>query len=127
VLWDVFGELKDAYALATAAFVGGSLKPLGGQNFLEALVCGVPPVIGPFWEHLQWVGLSVVQQGLVRVAPDWRQAARLLESDLAAPSPRKTIRTAALAYIRRQRGGSRVACRLIRHYLDQAPWDGPVR
>jgi len=34
IVWDVFGELSGAYAQADAAFVGGSLAPLGGQNFL---------------------------------------------------------------------------------------------
>jgi len=117
VLWDVFGELKDAYALATAAFVGGSLKPLGGQNFLEALVCGVRPVIGPFWDHFHWVGPTIAQRGLVRIAPDWQGAARLLAADLADPPPRESVRAEAMAYIRKRRGGSRVASRLIRHYL----------
>ena len=40
ILWDKFGELNQAYALANAVFVGGSLVPLGGQNFLEPLICG---------------------------------------------------------------------------------------
>jgi 3-deoxy-D-manno-octulosonic-acid transferase len=121
VLWDVFGELKDAYALAAAAFVGGSLKPLGGQNFLEAMVCGVRPVIGPHWEHFQWVGPAIVDQGLVRIAPDWQRAATLLAADLADPPPREAVQAAAMAYIRQRRGGSRVASRLIRHYLGRTP------
>jgi len=37
LLWDTFGELNAAYAEARAVFVGGSLAPLGGQNFLEPL------------------------------------------------------------------------------------------
>ncbi|MFW5837165.1 MAG: 3-deoxy-D-manno-octulosonic acid transferase, partial [Desulfovibrionaceae bacterium] len=45
LLWDGFGELGLAYWLAKAAFVGGSLAPLGGQNFLEPLACGVVPVM----------------------------------------------------------------------------------
>ena len=32
------------YARAQAVFIGGSLAPLGGQNFLEALAQGVAPV-----------------------------------------------------------------------------------
>ncbi len=121
VLWDVFGELKHAYALATAAFVGGSLKPLGGQNFLEALVCGVRPVIGPFWDHFHWVGPAAAERGLVRIAPDWQRAASLLAADLAAPPPREGIRAEAMAYIRKRCGGSRLASRLIRHYLGKTP------
>ena len=37
ILWDTYGELTQAYQLATAALVGGTLAPLGGQNFLEPL------------------------------------------------------------------------------------------
>ncbi|NNK85354.1 MAG: 3-deoxy-D-manno-octulosonic acid transferase, partial [Desulfobacterales bacterium] len=37
ILWDTFGELSHAYEMSKAAFVGGSLAPLGGQNFLEAI------------------------------------------------------------------------------------------
>lgn len=33
ILWDVFGELTCAYQTAASAFVGGTLAPLGGQNF----------------------------------------------------------------------------------------------
>ena len=38
IIWDTFGELEKAYQHCQAAFVGGSLAPLGGQNFLEALI-----------------------------------------------------------------------------------------
>jgi len=34
-----------AYRFAQAAIVGGSLAPLGGQDFLEALINGLIPVI----------------------------------------------------------------------------------
>jgi 3-deoxy-D-manno-octulosonic-acid transferase len=61
ILWDTFGELPLAYELSKAAFVGGSLAPLGGQNFLEALTCGVVPVIGPSWENFAWVGQEYVE------------------------------------------------------------------
>ncbi len=121
VLWDVFGELKQAYALAAAAFVGGSLEPLRGQNFLEALVSGVRPVMGPFWDDFHWVGSAVVTQGLVRTVPDWRSAARRLAADLTDPPPREAVRSEALDYIRQRRGGSRLASGLIRHYLVETP------
>ncbi|WP_419784709.1 3-deoxy-D-manno-octulosonic acid transferase [Maridesulfovibrio sp.] len=42
VLWDVFGEMQSAFSLARAAFIGGSLAPVGGQNFLEPLAYGDP-------------------------------------------------------------------------------------
>ena len=47
ILWDKFGELQQALGLAGTVFVGGSLAPLGGQNFMEPAASGIPTVIGP--------------------------------------------------------------------------------
>lgn len=44
---DVLGRLAAVYALARAAFVGGSLVPVGGHNLLEPAAQGVPVVFGP--------------------------------------------------------------------------------
>ncbi len=119
VLWDVFGELFAAYKRATAAFVGGSLAPLGGQNVLEPLMAGVPPTIGPSWENFAWVGRAVVDAGLVRVRPDAAGVAATLLTDLAHPPDRPAIRKAALAYVRRRQGGTDRACDLIRDHLNR--------
>ena len=83
VLWDTFGEMLPAYRQAKAAFIGGSLAPLGGQNFLEALVNGVLPVMGPSWE------------------------------DIDSPQRRQDVITATLNYIKVRQGGTEIACRHI--------------
>lgn len=44
---DSIGELKMLYAAADAAFVGGSLVPVGGHNVLEPAAVGVPVLFGP--------------------------------------------------------------------------------
>ena len=113
IVWDTFGELPPAYGLAKAAFVGGSLAPLGGQNFLEALVSGVIPIIGPSWENFAWVGREIVDSGLLRVAEDWKQVADLLLKDLVSSLPRKDVMDAALQFIQARRGGTETACRRI--------------
>jgi 3-deoxy-D-manno-octulosonic-acid transferase len=47
-LLDSVGELAAVYALATLAFVGGSLVPgVGGHNILEPAQYGVPVLTGP--------------------------------------------------------------------------------
>ena len=113
VLWDTFGELLPAYRLAESAFVGGSLAPLGGQNFLEALVSGVIPIIGPWWDNFAWVGQEIIETGLLRVAGNWEQVAKLLLKDLAAPPSREDVINAALQFIEERRGGTDKACRRI--------------
>lgn len=117
ILWDTFGELGRAYASAGAAFVGGSLAPLGGQNFLEPLICGVRPVIGPYWDNFKWVGNRIVDENLVCIEPDWESVAATLISDLTVPSDREKIHRAARKFISRHQGGTTQACRVVQKYL----------
>jgi 3-deoxy-D-manno-octulosonic-acid transferase len=117
VLWDTFGELVPAYRLAQSAFVGGSLAPLGGQNFLEALVSGVVPVIGPSWQNFAWVGQEIIEAGLLRIASDCRQVAALILKDLNCPPNRDKIAGDALGFIKARQGGTAQACRQIEAML----------
>ena len=117
ILWDTFGELVSAYRLCRAAFVGGSLAPLGGQNFLEAVTSGVVPVIGPHWDNFAWVGEAFIKLGLIQVAADWRQAADLLMTNLSQTPRREHVRRRAMQYIEERQGGTDRVCRLIENAL----------
>ena len=118
ILWDTFGELLLAYELCQSAFVGGSLAPLGGQNFLEALVSGIRPVIGPSWENFAWVGDEIVDSGLLRIAPNWQEVAACLLRDMDRPSSREDVNNRAMEYIRTHQGGTAKACREIAACLE---------
>ena len=48
VIVDVMGQLLYWYGASAVAFVGGSLVPHGGHNFLEAALCGCAIVTGPW-------------------------------------------------------------------------------
>ncbi len=50
---DTHGELAGMYALADAAFIGGSLAPIGGHNPIEAAIHGVPVLWGPHIENFR--------------------------------------------------------------------------
>jgi 3-deoxy-D-manno-octulosonic-acid transferase len=106
-----------AYRLAQSAFVGGSLATLGGQNFLEALISGVIPVIGPSWENFAWVGQELIDTGLLRVADDWRQTAAFILQDVDAPRPHAPVIEMANQFIKTRQGGSDQACRQIEAML----------
>lgn len=118
IIWDKFGELMHVYERAQAAFIGGSLAPLGGQNFLEALTCGVIPVIGPYWENFAWVGREIIHEKLLQVATNWKDAAEMLMNHLVSPPPRKTVRQKALHFFKKRQGGTVQACRVINHLLE---------
>lgn len=119
VLWDRFGELGQAYGRCQAAFVGGSLKPLGGQNFLEPLAQGVIPCIGPHWDNFAWVGPELVAQGLARVAESVGELAQSILECLARPEARDEVRRRFEAYLAPRRGGAATACAAIAGYLSR--------
>ncbi|RLB80023.1 MAG: 3-deoxy-D-manno-octulosonic acid transferase [Deltaproteobacteria bacterium] len=118
ILWDAFGELSSAYKLSKGAFVGGSLAPLGGQNFLEPLTCGVIPVIGPSWKNFAWVGREIVEQGLVHVATNWKEVSNFLIKSIEKATPREKVCNAAFMYVKNRQGGTAKACRLIEKLLN---------
>ncbi len=80
---DTIGELEQAYAIADAAFVGGSLVPHGGQNLLEPIAIGTPTLIGPHvWNFGADVELFLAARGVIQVADEQhleRELARLVE------------------------------------------------
>ena len=120
LVWDEFGELGQAFALSCAAFVGGSLADLGGQNFLEPLAHGVVPVTGPSWSNFAWVGREIFEAGIVRLTRDWRGVLAELTA-LAANTPdRDEVRARAAAYAASRRGGSLAACQAVAECLKNA-------
>ncbi|MCM2129329.1 lipid IV(A) 3-deoxy-D-manno-octulosonic acid transferase [Larsenimonas rhizosphaerae] len=50
-LGDTMGEVMTFYGTASAAFVGGSLVPVGGHNLLEPASLGVPVISGPYLDN----------------------------------------------------------------------------
>lgn len=53
LLLDTLGELPGVYAAASAAFVGGSLAPVGGHNLIEPIFAGCPVVFGPYVHNVR--------------------------------------------------------------------------
>ncbi len=53
LLVDTIGELAGLFPLARAAFIGGSLVPVGGHNVLEPAAAGVPVLFGPHTGHFE--------------------------------------------------------------------------
>ncbi len=119
VIWDRFGELRSLYSRADAVFVGGSLAPLGGQNFLEPAVLGHVPVVGPHLKNFAWVGEDFFREGLARRVPDADALAPALLDALARPVPRERGARRTAAYLAPRRGGARAAGDLVRAMLER--------
>ncbi|MDA3972323.1 MAG: hypothetical protein PF442_13335 [Desulfobulbaceae bacterium] len=117
ILWDTIGELSKGYQRAQAAFVGGSLAPLGGQNFLEPLSVGVRPVIGPSWSNFHWVGGEIFQQDMVMKVENWQEAVDRLLRELETERDTHETLNDFRAYARTRQGGCLVASDAITTYL----------
>jgi 3-deoxy-D-manno-octulosonic-acid transferase len=118
-VWDVFGELINRYRGADAAFIGGSLAPLGGQNFVECFMNGTIAVTGPFISDFLWAGDEVFRLGLVRKGRNTAEVFSLLVDLLENPIPKEVVRDKANRYIHSKQGGSRRSCLHIEEMLDK--------
>jgi 3-deoxy-D-manno-octulosonic-acid transferase len=68
IILDSRGELAWFYKEAEAAFVGGTLVPVGGHNLLEPAVWGKPVFFGPYTDHCAEVAdLLIAADGGLRV------------------------------------------------------------
>ena len=69
LLGDSMGEMFAYYAACDVAFIGGSLRPFGAHNLLEACALGKPVVVGPsIYNFQEAVELGVAAGGVVQVA-----------------------------------------------------------
>lgn len=63
ILVDAMGILEPFYSIADAAFVGGSLVPVGGHNLLEPAAFGIPVLSGPHLENFREISDSLIKSG----------------------------------------------------------------
>ena len=113
IVWDVFGELAGAYGLAAATFVGGSLINLGGQNFLEPLVFGLKPIIGPYWKNFAWVGRDIIDAGLVREVTDGPALTTALLAAIETTTNRAAVIDEVQRFFLPRKGGTELISRQI--------------
>ena len=122
VLWDAFGELPALYQAADAVFVGGSLAPLGGQNFLEALSAGLVPYVGPHTKNFAWAldgeeGQRLQDRALLHTVPDAATIFRCLTTAVAEgtlpASRREATRTRFTDWLASRQGGTRQQAALL--------------
>jgi len=106
VVLDTIGELRSAYALAAAGFVGGTLVPIGGHNLLEPPAVGRPVIFGPYTANCSDVAEMVTSEQVgfcVDTAQDLAERFIGIAGDAAA---RSRIGLAAERLMRRQRGAA---------------------
>ena len=101
---DTLGELLNYYAAADAAFVGGSLVPIGGHNVLEPAAFAVPVVVGPYMFNFAEINASLTEAGAVLQVLGGDDLGVAITHLLADAVLRKRIGQAAQAAFERERG-----------------------
>ena len=89
-LLDTLGELPLFYACADAAFVGGSLKPVGGHNVLEPAALSVPVISGPHTANFSEVIELFRTEDAIIIVTDAAQLAAAVLSLLQDERMRRT-------------------------------------
>ncbi|HWH48059.1 MAG TPA: lipid IV(A) 3-deoxy-D-manno-octulosonic acid transferase [Burkholderiales bacterium] len=106
VLGDSMGEMFAYYYASDAAFVGGSLLPLGGQNLLEACAVGRPVVVGPHTFNFEEVTEGAIEAGAALRIADAAALAAVVASLFSNPGRREAMAEAGIRFTQKHRGAT---------------------
>jgi 3-deoxy-D-manno-octulosonic-acid transferase len=112
-LADTMGELKMLYAAADAAFVGGSMVPVGGHNVLEAAAVGVPVLFGPYMANFKEIAQGVLQQNAAIQCQDKDQIVSVITELHADPVYREQLTEKGKAFVRQNQGAISRICEIL--------------
>jgi 3-deoxy-D-manno-octulosonic-acid transferase len=121
LLVDSVGQLAALYAAADAAFVGGSLVPIGGHNLLEPAALGVPVLTGPFTANGREIAQLLLSQGAALQVADARELAAALRRLLFDPAERQRMGDSGRQIVESNRGSVARLLGLIEPLVDPAP------
>lgn len=103
---DAMGVLPSFWPKAFAAFVGGTLVPVGGHNLAEPAAAGVPVLFGPHTRHIEYPAFLLESEGGGVRVPDGEALAAAVETFLRDPRAARGAGDKALAAVERLRGGT---------------------
>lgn len=121
-LLDTLGELRQFYAMADIAFIGGSLVPFGGHNPLEAAAAGKPAVWGPHMSNFRDMEEMLLEAGCAGKVDSSEQLFHTLRRWFKDPVMRACMGDRARGLMERNRGCStKIARALLEYVHDPAP------
>lgn len=105
-LVDSIGELNMLYGISQAAFVGGSLVPIGGHNVLEPASHAIPIAIGPYTANCQQIVFRLkLANGLVKIN-NAQELSKIIIQWLTDANIRKSMGNNAKNYLYNETGAS---------------------
>lgn len=106
LLGDSMGEMPAWYAAADLAFVGGSLRPFGGQNLIEPCAIGCPVLVGPHTWNFREAALRAVEAGAALRVADAADLGETVAGLLCEPQRREAMAAAGLRFALAHRGAA---------------------
>ncbi|HVH18072.1 MAG TPA: glycosyltransferase N-terminal domain-containing protein [Myxococcota bacterium] len=121
---DTLGELPGLYARAAAAFVGGTLAPIGGHNVLEPVQAGCVAVYGPHTANVRH-SVSILEYcGAGLRVSDTESLADTFERLLRDPSASRALGEAGRAALAAHRGSASRGAALVGEVIERARSNG---
>lgn len=103
-LIDEIGHLEDLFSLADIAFIGGSLIPRGGQNFLEAVKFSLPISSGKSFYNFQEIAKDLIDMDILKIADSAEELKDIWEKQLSSASEKFSQKTET--YLKERQGAS---------------------
>jgi len=99
VLIDEMGVLNGLYSIADIVFIGGSLVTHGGQNPLEAAICGRGVVTGPHMHNFNSIMQDMRQAGCAVQCRDATELDEAVQRFLGHPDELRQLHAHAAAFM----------------------------
>jgi 3-deoxy-D-manno-octulosonic-acid transferase len=116
---DTIGELTKLYALATVAFVGGSLIQRGGHNIMEPVLHGVPVLFGPHVDNFRPHAELLLREKVGFQVKDENELTEIAQKLLTSEPLRRTIAWQAEQLLTQHRGAAERVADAIARLLDR--------
>ncbi|MDE2611792.1 MAG: lipid IV(A) 3-deoxy-D-manno-octulosonic acid transferase [Burkholderiales bacterium] len=120
LLGDSMGEMTAYYAACDAAFIGGSLLPLGGQNLIEACAAGAPVVFGPHMFNFSQASADALEAGAACRVTDALELGAEMRSLLRDTARRDSMRTCAMLFASQHQGATARTVAALAPWLERA-------
>ncbi|HJV69125.1 3-deoxy-D-manno-octulosonic acid transferase [Ideonella sp.] len=114
-LGDTLGEMALYFGLADLGLQGGSFRPFGAHNFIEAAACGCPMLLGPSVFNFAEAARQALDAGAAWQVGGWDEALARMQALLADEQPARAAAVrAAQAFAAVHRGAAaRMAARIL--------------
>ena len=117
ILGDSMGEMSFYYALSDIVIMGGSLLPLGGQNFIEACALGRPIILGEHTFNFQQASADVIDSSAAIRIADIDDLVKAMDLLLTNHQVKEEMSTNALDFANQHTGATKKIVAVVRETL----------